>query len=311
MVKEKNKVPPQVPNRVPLGNIYDRVFKENARALVPFFMDEPVTNIKQVKDSFPISLERELDMLFKVEFPSGEISLLHLEFQAAPHPDMAARMLVYFALAKRHFKLPLRQLVIYVGKGSHGMPNRLDDVGLAFEYKVVSLNEIAPERFLSAQVPEIVMLALLSKYDKEQSERILRLTIDKLWQHAQGLKLEKLSKHLGILARLRNFDNELVKQLTDMPLYINPEEDMLYQKGMQVGELIGLDKGIEQGREQGIEQGREQGIEQGIEQGADLFLEAVRLCRAGLSLDNIAIQLDVSLSVVEQWIQKAKDNGLI
>lgn len=87
-----------------------------------------------------------------------------------------------------------------------------------------------------------------------------------------------------------------------MPLYINPEEDMLYQKGMQVGELIGLDKGIEQGREQGIEQG--------IEQGADLFLEAVRLCRAGLSLDNIAIQLDVSLSVVEQWIQKAKDNGL-
>ncbi len=303
MVKDKKQVPPQGPTRVPVGNIYDRVFKENARALVPFFMDEAVTSIKQVKDSFPISLERELDMLFKVEFSSGEISLLHLEFQAAPHPEMAARMLIYLALAKRHFKLPMRQLVIFVGNGPHGMQTRLDDVGLAFEYRVVSLNEIDPDRFLSAQVPEIIMLALLSKYNKEQSERILRLTINRLWQHANGLKLEKLSKHLGILARLRNFDNELVKQLTDMPLYINPEEDMLYQKGVQVGELIGIDKG----RDLWLEQGREQGIEQGVE----LFTEAVRLCRAGLTLDNIANQLDISLPVVEQWIQKAKDSGLI
>jgi predicted transposase/invertase (TIGR01784 family) len=286
MAKDKNKFHPKPPERVALGNIYDRVFKENAKAMLPFFLKEEPIKIQQVKDKFPLSLERELDMLFKIEYQSGETSLLHLEFQVSSHPKMAYRMLAYYALARHFHELPIRQLVVYIGTGRHNMVNIVHDHELNYSYEIVALNQLDPELFLSAQVPEIIILALLSKYDKEQSERILRLTFNRLLQHSQGLPLEKISKHLGILARLRNFDNELVKTITDMPLYINPEEDMLYQKGMQVGELKGLDKGIE------------------------VFKECIRLYRAGLPIATISSQLSIDITTLEIWIKDAQELGL-
>jgi hypothetical protein len=114
--------------------------------------------------------------------------------------------------------------------------------------------------------------------------------------------------------KLSKDEQELVENLN--PIYEVWERETI-NRGIEQGIERGIEQGIERGIEQGIERGIEQGIERGIEQGIERGRQEERqqmlsrtvplLLQAGLSIDQIATQLQVSLETVRQAAGLAQD----
>ncbi|MBK8723055.1 MAG: hypothetical protein IPL95_12540, partial [Saprospiraceae bacterium] len=83
-------------------------------------------------------------------------------------------------------------------------------------------------RILSSQIPEVVLLAILSNYPKEQSEEILRLMVERLQKVSNSnLDLSKFMKQLLILSRLRHIDDLTIKISNDMPISIDVKDYLI------------------------------------------------------------------------------------
>ena len=281
----ENKPIPPIPDT---GNIYDKIIKENAlelfKALTP---DAKWINIKPLPGKLQSTLERELDMLYEVTQADGTRLLVHMEFQSRTDPEMHYRMLLYFGLISQKYKLPVRQMVIYLGTKPHRMVERFTGYRSSFEYDIITLKELDPERFLSSQVPEVIIFAVFTKFRKEQTEQVLRSIVMKLQQCCYNLnKLKKYHAQLLNLARLRKFDHLLIENFNTMPIYIELEDvetDYLYNRGKLEGK----------------------------EEGAHLALKVIDHYKKGLDIETIVLDLDIDQSKVESIIQEAKDLGLI
>jgi predicted transposase YdaD len=300
-------------NPIPeVGNIYDKIIKENALELFKAFTPGKVwIDIIPLKDKIQSTLEREPDMLYEVTDAEGKHMLVHMEFQSTPDPDMHLRMLMYLGLISQKYKLPVWQLVIYLGTKQHRMIRQHSLNRSYFEYDIIVLNELDPERFLSSQVPEVLIFAVFAKFEQEQTEQVLRSITMKLQQCCNDRnKLKKYHAQLLNLARLRKFDHLLIENFNTMPIYIELEDvetDYLYNKGMQKGKLEGIEKGIEKG----IELGEEKGVEKGVEKGILNSFEVIKQYKEGISLKEIAKNLQLKYQLVKNAITEAKKMGLI
>ena len=103
---------------------YDKIFRENMEAALPFIIKH-LLRIKVVSEEvLPEGLhhtkERNTDVLRKVTDSSGNRFILHIEYQAGNKSQMALRMAEYCIMALRKYKLPVRQYVIFLGKGKTG-----------------------------------------------------------------------------------------------------------------------------------------------------------------------------------------------
>jgi predicted transposase YdaD len=285
MVKAKNTPKPDS------GNIYDKVLKENAEVLIRAFVGARIRAIGQIKDKIQTTLERELDFVYKAELEAGDEELIHLEFQANTEPLMHERMLLYHALLRYKYHLPVRQLVVYLGAPAHGMTLEISGINIHFKLQVLSLNELDPETLIRSQVPEVIVLGILAKHKEEQKEVLLRSIVSKLRQVCHDeLKLRKYLKQLQVLSRLRKFDPTLIQNYIDMPI-IDISADSYYQ--------LGMEKGVEKG------------IEKGIEKGMDIVLEIIKLYRSGKTLAAIAKKSKLPTSAVVAIIEKAKKDGIL
>ncbi|MDW8087802.1 MAG: hypothetical protein RMJ45_07460, partial [Candidatus Calescibacterium sp.] len=79
----------------------------------------------------PISQEMQVgklvaDFLAIVKLKDGTELILHIEFQAKNDPDMPKRMLGYFYVVISKHNLPVKQIVIYLGKDELKMSNRIE-----------------------------------------------------------------------------------------------------------------------------------------------------------------------------------------
>lgn len=290
------------------GNVYDKIIKENALELFKAFTPGKVwIEIKPLREKLQSTLEREIDMLYEVTEADGTRMLVHMEFQSTPEPEMHYRMMVYFSLISQKYKLPVWQMVIYLGTKPHRMIKEFNTRSSNFIYDIIVLNELDPERFLASQIPEVLIFAVFAKFSKEQTELVLRSILMKLRQCCNDLnKLKKYQTQLLKLARLRKFDHLLIENFNNMPIYIELEDvetDYLYNKGIQ--------KGIQQGVEKGKEEGKIEGKEEGKEEGALLALKIIDLHKKGLDLKAIAQSLGIDQSKVEAVIKEAKAMGLL
>src|SRR5580658_8021936 len=85
--------------------------------------------------------QRRVDLLAAL----ADGTVLHVEFQSTGDSHMAYRMLEYWALVKRRFRRPLRQVVLFVGRGAARIPDGIQEDGLSFRYEVIDLREIQAE----------------------------------------------------------------------------------------------------------------------------------------------------------------------
>lgn len=243
------------------GNIYDRIFKENAQyifiPLIEMELGMKILSYQPLQEKMTKTLEREVDFLYKVEIENQKESLLHIEFQTQNEKDMIFRMQEYHGIIQRKYNLPIHHIVIFLGKGQSNMTDTLQSDMLFRGFKIINLYDLSFDKLLSHQVPEVVLLALLSNHKKERVERILQLIIDKLKQLTNSNFLDSTyAKQLLLLSRLRNLEPEILKIIEDMPIIYDIEKDTLYKRGHQKGlekslvqSILGLHKiGLEKAK---------------------------------------------------------------
>ena len=238
-----------------MPNHFDKIIKENLEALLPDLLritcNIRVDTLKDVKDKIQATVEREADTLKKVVHENAEADyLLHLEFQTTDE-DMCARNLLYYGLDYHRHRLPVRQIVIYLGNepAKKIRNNQLNLRGISLEFEVVDLRSLPKDLFLQSETPEGVIMAVLADFGQEKPVEVIRqiLTrLDKLVRRVPSLR--KYQKQLHILSRLRKLDQETQHQINTMPIHYDIETDFLYQQGIEKG----IEKGAEKNKKETV-----------------------------------------------------------
>ncbi len=255
------------------GNVYDRIFRENAGEIfIPLIeqkLNIQIASFQELQEKFTKTIERETDFLYQVLTIDQKKFLLHIEFQTTDDKEMLARMAEYHGLIYKKHKLPIQHIVIYLGASKPNMQSKLRADEIFWGFDLINIHDLNTTELLRSQIPEVILLALLSNYETERTEAILRLIITKLKAVSKSTNdLHKYLQQLILLSRLRKLEDTTIKILSIMPITYDISTDYLYQQGIQKGEVTGLQKGIQKGLQKGIQKGLQKGVEVLIRVGA-------------------------------------------
>ena len=163
------------------GNVFDKILKENIKQMIKPLAQEllkkPIKSIKPLPTKMQTTLEIESDDFNLVELTDGEKMILHLEFEVALNPDMVYRVGEYHAVNQRKYKLPIHHYVFYLGEKKSKISTQLKLEEVYTGFTLISINEKQPTEYLSSDIPEVVIMAILSNYSNERKDEIVRLII--------------------------------------------------------------------------------------------------------------------------------------
>jgi hypothetical protein len=138
--------------------------------------------------------------------------------------------------------LPVRHVVIYLGAEKPTMRTELKPEEIFVGFDLLDVHALDTNELLNSQIPEVVLIAILSNFEIEQAERILRSIIVRLKQLVKNKRvLKKYINQLMMLSRLRKIEALTIKIAEEMPIHFDYETDTLYLKGAEKG----IEKGIE------------------------------------------------------------------
>jgi hypothetical protein len=232
-----------------MANKYDKIIKENFEELLPSLfriaLNLELPRLVDLKDRFQVTLEREMDNLKKVvhDDPSKDFGL-HWEIQAADE-DMRARNFFYYGLFYQDQKMPLMQIVVYIGErpANHILNNQLSMMGVEYNFLVIDLKRIPKDVFLQSDTPEAVLLAILADFGADKPEKVIRQILQKVQKLIGRIpRLEKYQRQLQVLSRLRKLEISVKKEIERMPIHYEIETDGLYLEGVEKGVEIGVEK---------------------------------------------------------------------
>ncbi len=225
-----------------MANEFDRVMQENLKTLSAsaahqVFGIDPANLIPRQR-KMQRTLERETDWLFEVVDHDNGNYLLHIEWQMTNDRHMGNRMLLYHALARITYRLPVRGLVIYAGMGKLNMPAEIKEYGLQYEYRVVDMKDADPESFLQSDMPGELLLAVLAgRTEQEEKRAVVRKILYKLQSllYPDGQELKRKIAQLEILGKLRNIQHIIVEEEQTMPIVYDLKTDIRYLQGQEQG----------------------------------------------------------------------------
>jgi hypothetical protein len=231
---------------------YDKIFKENMEAALPgimkYLLGIEVVDTEELPDSIQHTKEREPDVLKKITDRSGATFVLQIELQLENEADMAFRMVEYYIMLARKYKLPVRQHVVFISEERLTMPDQLRLEHMEFRYSLLSLAKVDYRLFLKSEKPEEKILALLADFGGEDpravADNIVHQVID---SSGSPLEREKHVQQMHILGKLRKLVpiNEVIME--SITKYIlektDIESDLFFQKGLEKGEEKGKAKG--------------------------------------------------------------------
>lgn len=224
-------------------NQYDKILRENLEAALPGLIKNLLginaVYTEELPDDIQHTKERKPDVLKKVTDKNGETFVLHIEFQVKDEPEMVFRMADYFIMLLRRYKLPVRQYVIYAGKGMPKMTDSILSERMQFTYELLSLSTIDYNLLLSSDTPEEKMLAILADLGKDNLQEAIESIVKQVIEKSSGdFSRRRLINQLRILAQLRNFTSENLAIMDDLTGYFTVEKDIFYM----YGELKGKEK---------------------------------------------------------------------
>jgi predicted transposase YdaD len=235
---------------------YDKTIKENLQPLLKSLASRIGLNIERgkieiVKDKLQYTIEREPDFLFKVchEDPSEDY-IAQFDFQSLNDLTMPDRMLFYRNMIKLVLKLPVRQVVFYLGNDPLEMSDTLIEPDLYFKYPLYDIRIFSSNSFLQSNVPQEVLLAILGNFEGETPDKMMEKILNRLQELVKRKKdFQKFAFHLHVLSGLRKLQGIFQQKIKVMPLIydIDIENDPIYLDGIQKGEKRGLEKGLEKG----------------------------------------------------------------
>ena len=225
---------------------FDKIFRENMEMTLPNIVKDVlylhVETIQEIPDNLQHTKERKVDLLKMVKDASGNVFILHVEYQRGDDDDIALRMGEYYIMLQRKYDLPVLQFVIFIGAGQPAMPTRIDTEYMHFWFNMISLSAIDYKVFLASDKLEQRMLAILGDFNGENPEELLMKILEDIESQELGeLVKGKYRRQLRVLLELRNFE-ETIKDMELGPIF-EIERDILYIKGEISGEIKGEIKG--------------------------------------------------------------------
>jgi hypothetical protein len=156
---------------------YDKIIKENLEKVVLQLIRkttgiEPQTG-EILYPELNYTIEREADFIEKVTTKDNQLLSFHIEFQTTNEKAMADRMFVYAGLIYQIYRLPVRQIVFYIGKEPMKMNNTLKMPSYEYNYELIDLQQISYKQFIDSHIPEEVLLSLLCGFGEVKEEVVV------------------------------------------------------------------------------------------------------------------------------------------
>lgn len=245
-------------------------------------LPEPA-GIVEIPDDLQYTIERKPDFLKLITDADGKgLYILQLEFQTRDESDMLARMLFYAAQLYGKYKLPVKQYVFYIGSRPARMRRELKQEDLSFQFHVRNVVEVAYYEFLQTNKPEEMVLAILGNMGTDTPEKaISQILVSLKATVTDELALGRFLRQLEVLSKLRNIQNEVIKQIEAMSIVYDLETDIRYLQGKQKGAEEALTSGLIRGMQEGRQETKREDV-RGL------------LRMSILSVDQIATALGVS-----------------
>ncbi len=250
------------------------VFKEiifNAgRSIFEILFGEGIEDFVPLPFEFP-KIERKIaDFVAKVKI-GGHERILHFEFQTYNDPDIPFRMLRYKAELMRIYKLPVIQVLLYIGREKLNMHSSIYDKSelseINFRFTIVDISNYEPEIFLRSDIPEAFILSLLCKIPEGSERIVMREIISRIRKKVLKEKIDYYILFVEIFSELRGMKEVFEEEVKEMGLDIDYRKSFLYRKGLEEGIERGIKEGIKEGIKKGIKEGKEAGMREGMREG--------------------------------------------
>jgi hypothetical protein len=157
-----------------------------------------------------------------------------LEFQVADEKEMVERMLEYWVLVHRKYKLPIQQYVFYLSERTPKMATQLKVDNVQYHFPLIPIAQVDHQKFLSSNKPEEIIFAVLGNMGGEKPERVALEVVTQLQRFsADQLTFQKHLQQLRILINLRKLKPFITTIMESITQYIKPEDDYFYKKGIE------------------------------------------------------------------------------
>lgn len=244
------------------ANQYDKIFKENMEYALPGIIKNilglTIVQAEEISHNLQHTIERKPDVLKKVTDQNNRTYILHVELQSQNEKDMVYRMVEYRVMLQRKHRLPVKQYVLYVGKGRLTMLSSIDEEDFKFRYNIVSPQQIDYKIFLQSGRPEEKILAILGDFGEDQPKKVLQDIIDGIEDTADSdFGKNKCFHQLHVLLQLRNLDINLIDMIDTYEYFKRIQKDPIYLKGIADGEA----KGEANGKKETALKMKEKGLE--------------------------------------------------
>jgi predicted transposase YdaD len=231
-----------------MAHEFDKIFKEESETLIKAIATKVLgissfSNTQPVTASLQKTLERDPDWLRRVCHANPKDDyIFHGEVHGKDEAIILDRDLVYYALLWHNYHLPVRQVVVYIGrkkKITH-IKSELKLLNLGFKIEVINMHEVPYDLFINSSIPEEVMLAILCDFKDKTKEEIVTQILKRIKHlNKSDLNLQKNLVQLEIISSLRNLQPLLTKILATMPITFDIRKDLRFKEGKQEGRQEG------------------------------------------------------------------------
>lgn len=217
---------------------YDKIIKENIEAVMESIVRNvlhiKVASMEELPDDIQHTKERKPDVLKKVTDELGKTFALQIEFQVADEPDMVFRMLEYYVMLERKYRIPVRQFVIFLGTDVPKMKTTLNRERLKFSFPLITFSTLNYHLFLNSDKPEEIILSILADFENDEPKVVLKQIVSRIEETTKsGLTLGRYFNQLRVLAQLRKLEIELKDAMKSITEYFSEERDVLYMRGQE------------------------------------------------------------------------------
>jgi len=222
-----------------MTNEYDKIIKENIEAvflpLAEKYLGISIVSFRKLPGKLQSTIEREPDFIKIVKTKNEQEFILQIEFQTADQKDMIYRMAEYHGLLLKKYKYPIKQFVVYLGQKTPKMRTSLNEEEIMTGFGLINLHEFEHKQLLQSQIPEEIILAILGKFDVDVENLIEKIIIRLKEVSGNEIALQKYTRQLGILSRLRNLEEVVTQKTNAMPITYDYTKDYLYKEGIKEG----------------------------------------------------------------------------
>ncbi|SEW43496.1 conserved hypothetical protein (putative transposase or invertase) [Chitinophaga sp. YR573] len=276
------------------ANQYDKIFKENMEYALPGIIKNilglTIVQAEEISHNLQHTIERKPDVLKKVTDQNNRTYILHVELQSQNEKDMVYRMVEYRVMLQRKHRLPVKQYVLFVGKGKLTMLSSIDEEDFKFRYNIVSPQQIDYKIFLKSKWPEEKILAILADFGEDDPKKVIEAIMDGVKVTAEVEETEnKYLTQLRVLLQLRNLDVKYADMIS-VASFFKEEKDFLYIRGKEIGEA----KGEKQGVKKGVKKGEKKGVKKNKKE------TALKMKERGLELSLISDITELPIKAIEK-----------